>query len=204
VTSLYLASKSPRRKQILEQMGITDIRLLAAGRAQLTAYEGDETQGDGERAEDYVIRTSRIKAAQAFARIRSEALPGAPVLAADTIVVLDGLVLGKPRNVAEARDFMQRLSGRTHEVRTAVSAGTDEENLKTLVSVSRVTFCTMTEGQIEGYIASPEPYDKAGGYGIQGLAGLFVSSISGSYSGIMGLPVFETAELLRPFGLTRL
>jgi septum formation protein len=204
VTSLYLASKSPRRKQILEQMGITDIRLLAAGRAQLTAYEGDETQGDGERAEDYVIRTSRIKAAQAFARIRSEALPGAPVLAADTIVVLDGLVLGKPRNVAEARDFMQRLSGRTHEVRTAVSAGSDEENLKTLVSVSRVTFCTMTEGQIEGYIASPEPYDKAGGYGIQGLAGLFISSISGSYSGIMGLPVFETAELLRPFGLTRL
>ncbi len=99
---------------------------------------------------------------------------------------------------------MQRLSGRTHEVRTAVSAGTDEENLKTLVSVSRVTFCTMTEGQIEGYIASPEPYDKAGGYGIQGLAGLFISSISGSYSGIMGLPVFETAELLRPFGLTRL
>lgn len=204
MTSLYLASKSPRRKQILEQMGITDIRLLAAGRAQLTAYEGDETQGDGERAEDYVIRTSRIKAAQAFARIRSEALPGAPVLAADTIVVLDGQVLGKPRNVAEARDFMQRLSGRTHEVRTAVSAGTDEENLKTLVSVSRVTFCTMTEGQIEGYIASPEPYDKAGGYGIQGLAGLFISSISGSYSGIMGLPVFETAELLRPFGLTRL
>ena len=204
MTSLYLASKSPRRKQILEQMGITDIRLLAAGRAQLTAYEGDETQGDGERAEDYVIRTSRIKAMQAFARIRSEALPGAPVLAADTIVVLDGLVLGKPRNVAEARDFMQRLSGRTHEVRTAVSAGTDEENLKTLVSVSRVTFCTMTEGQIEGYIASPEPYDKAGGYGIQGLAGLFISSISGSYSGIMGLPVFETAELLRPFGLTRL
>lgn len=204
MTSLYLASKSPRRKQILEQMGITDIRLLAAGRAQLTAYEGDETQGDGERAEDYVIRTSRIKAAQAFARIRREALPGAPVLAADTIVVLDGLVLGKPRNVAEARDFMQRLSGRTHEVRTAVSAGTDEENLKTLVSVSRVTFCTMTEGQIEGYIASPEPYDKAGGYGIQGLAGLFISSISGSYSGIMGLPVFETAELLRPFGLTRL
>jgi septum formation protein len=204
VTSLYLASKSPRRKQILEQMGITDIRLLAAGRAQLTAYEGDETQGDGERAEDYVIRTSRIKAAQAFARIRSEALPGAPVLAADTIVVLDGQVLGKPRNVAEARDFMQRLSGRTHEVHTAVSAGTDEENLKTLVSVSRVTFCTMTEGQIEGYIASPEPYDKAGGYGIQGLAGLFISSISGSYSGIMGLPVFETAELLRPFGLTRL
>ncbi len=204
MTSLYLASKSPRRKQILEQMGITDIRLLAAGRAQLTAYEGDETQGDGERAEDYVIRTSRIKAAQAFARIRREALPGAPVLAADTIVVLDGQVLGKPRNVAEARDFMQRLSGRTHEVRTAVSAGTDEENLKTLVSVSRVTFCTMTEGQIEGYIASPEPYDKAGGYGIQGLAGLFISSISGSYSGIMGLPVFETAELLRPFGLTRL
>ena len=204
MTSLYLASKSPRRKQILEQMGITDIRLLAAGRAQLTAYEGDETQRDGERAEDYVIRTSRIKAAQAFARIRREALPGAPVLAADTIVVLDGQVLGKPRNVAEARDFMQRLSGRTHEVRTAVSAGTDEENLKTLVSVSRVTFCTMTEGQIEGYIASPEPYDKAGGYGIQGLAGLFISSISGSYSGIMGLPVFETAELLRPFGLTRL
>ncbi len=204
MTSLYLASKSPRRKQILEQMGITDIRLLAAGRSQLTAYEGDETQGDGERAEDYVIRTSRIKAAQAFARIRSEALPSAPVLAADTIVVLDGQVLGKPRNVAEARDFMQRLSGRTHEVRTAVSAGTDEENLKTLVSVSRVTFCTMTEGQIEGYIASPEPYDKAGGYGIQGLAGLFISSISGSYSGIMGLPVFETAELLRPFGLTRL
>lgn len=185
-------------------MGITDIRLLVAGRAQLTAYEGDETQGAGESAEDYVVRTSRIKAAQAFARIRDEALARAPVLAADTIVVLDGQVLGKPRNVAEARDFMLRLSGRTHEVRTAVSVGTDEGNLKTLVSVSRVTFCTMTEGQIEGYIASSEPYDKAGGYGIQGLAGLFICSMSGSYSGIMGLPVFETAELLRPFGLTRL
>ena len=204
MTALYLASKSPHRRQILEQMGVEDISLIVVGKTQLTAYEGDETQGAGEAPEDYVVRTSRTKALQALNRICSEQLPAAPVLAADTIVVLDGTVLGKPRDRDEARSFMQRLSGRTHEVRTAVTVGTDEQNIKTLVSVSRVTFCRMTEDQIEGYIASPEPYDKAGGYGIQGLAGLFIRQIEGSYSGIMGLPVYETAQLLRPFGLTAL
>jgi septum formation protein len=204
VTALYLASKSPRRRQILEQMGVADISLIVVGKTQLTAYEGDETQGSDEPPEDYVVRTSRMKALQAMDRIRSEQLPAAPVLAADTIVVLDGKVLGKPRDRAEARSFMKRLSGRTHEVRTAVTVGTDGRNIKTLVSVSCVTFCRMTEEQIEGYIASPEPYDKAGGYGIQGLAGLFIRKIEGSYSGIMGLPVYETAQLLRPYGLTAL
>ncbi len=204
MTSLYLASKSPRRRQILEQMGVSDITLLAAGKAQLTAYDGDEVQRDGETAEDYVVRTSRLKACQAFSRIGSEHLAPAPVLAADTVVIVDGAVLGKPRDTGEARQFMRRLSGRTHEVRTAVTVGTSAADMKTLVSISRVTFAPLSDAQIEGYIATSEPYDKAGGYGIQGLAGLFISEICGSYSGIMGLPVYETALLLRPFGLTAL
>ena len=204
MTALYLASKSPRRRQILEQMGITDITLLVAGKDQLTAYEGDEIQGLDEPPEDYVVRISRSKALQAIERIRTENLPAAPVLAADTIVVINGKILGKPRDRDEARGFMIRLSDHTHEVRTAVTVGTDEKNLKTVISISHVTFSHMTRKQIEDYIATSEPYDKAGGYGIQGLAGFFIRSIEGSYSGIMGLPVFETAQLLRPFGLITL
>lgn len=201
--SLYLASKSPRRRELLTTIGVTDFEVMPVGMADvLTFVEGDEEQLPGESAENYVIRTAREKALAAIAKIRAEGREPAPVLAADTVVISDGIVLGKPADREEARRFMQHLSGRTHEVRTAVWVGTDAENLASAVSVSRVTFTSLSEEQIERYIATDEPYDKAGGYGIQGLAGLFIACIKGSYTGIMGLPVFETGNLLRPLGLT--
>lgn len=201
--SLYLASKSPRRRELLTTIGVTDFEVMPVGMADvLTFVEGDEEQLPGESAENYVIRTAREKALAAIAKIRAEGREPAPVLAADTVVISDGIVLGKPADREEARRFMQHLSGHTHEVRTAVWVGTDAENLASAVSVSRVTFTSLSEEQIERYIATDEPYDKAGGYGIQGLAGLFIACIEGSYTGIMGLPVFETGNLLRPLGLT--
>lgn len=200
---LYLASKSPRRRELLTTIGVTDFEVMPVGMADvLTFVEGDEEQLPGESAENYVIRTAREKALAAIAKIRAEGREPAPVLAADTVVISDGIVLGKPADREEARRFMQHLSGRTHEVRTAVWVGTDAENLASAVSVSRVTFTSLSEEQIERYIATDEPYDKAGGYGIQGLAGLFIACIKGSYTGIMGLPVFETGNLLRPLELT--
>ena len=201
--SLYLASKSPRRRELLTTIGVTNFEVMPVGMSDvLTFVEGDEEQLPGESAENYVIRTAREKALAAIAKIRAEGRESAPVLAADTVVISDGIVLGKPADREEARRFMQHLSGRTHEVRTAVWVGTDAEHLTSAVSVSRVTFASLTEAQIERYIATDEPYDKAGGYGIQGLAGLFIARIEGSYTGIMGLPVFETGNLLQPLGLT--
>lgn len=201
---LYLASKSPRRREILAGMGITDIELLVAGPSVRTAFAGDEVQHAGEAPEDYVVRTARHKALQALERIAQENLPRAPVLAADTVVILQGEILGKPVDRDEAASFMTRLSGQTHQVRTAVVVGLAPEQLQVAVSVSHVRFATLTPEQITEYVRTDEPYDKAGGYAIQGLAGLFIASIEGSYSGIMGLPVFETGRLLRPYGLMRL
>ncbi len=198
---LYLASKSPRRREILASMGVTDIALLVAGPMTPGFFAGDEVQMAGERPEDYVLRTATDKARQALARIRAQNLNPAPVLAADTVVILQGEILGKPADREEARSFLNRLSGQTHEVRTAVVAGTSKEDMKSAVSISQVHFCALEPEQIEAYIATDEPYDKAGGYGIQGLAGLFIDRIAGSYSGIMGLPVFETGRLLKHFGV---
>lgn len=194
---LYLASKSPRRREILAGMGIKDLAVIHAGPATLTAFEGDETQLAGESAADYVVRTASDKARQALRRIAAEHLPPLPVLAADTVVICEGDILGKPESRQQARAFMRRLSGRTHEVRTAVAVGDGaSDRLHLAVSVSHVTFADLTQAQIEAYITTDEPYDKAGGYAVQGLAGLFIERIEGSYSGIMGLPVFETAKLL--------
>lgn len=198
---LYLASKSPRRREILASMGVTDIELLIAGPLTPGAFAGDEVQLAGEAPEDYVLRTATEKALQAMARIKAMKLAPAPVLAADTVVILKGEILGKPADREEARNFLNRLSGQTHEVRTAVVAGTDRHDVKSAVSVSHVHFTTLEPEQIEAYIATDEPYDKAGGYGIQGLAGLFIDHIAGSYSGIMGLPVFETGRLLKHLGV---
>lgn len=201
--SLYLASKSPRRRELLAAMGVTNFDVMPVGRTDVMTYvEGDEAQLPGESAADYVVRTAREKALAALAKIVAERRPAAPVLAADTVVILEGVVLGKPDGAAGARDFLHRLSGRTHEVRTAVWLATDPSHLESRVSVSKVTFAALTDQQIERYIATDEPYDKAGGYGIQGLAGLFIARIEGSYTGIMGLPVYETGELLRQLKLT--
>lgn len=194
---LYLASKSPRRREILAGMGISDIEVIHAGPSVLTAFEGDETQHDGESPQDYVVRTACEKARQTMDRIAAEGKPSLPVLAADTVVICGNEILGKPEDAAKARLFMQKLSGRTHEVRTAVvvSDGISKQ-LHVAVSVSQVAFSKLSSKQIEAYIRTDEPYDKAGGYAVQGLAGLFIERIEGSYSGIMGLPVFETAQLL--------
>lgn len=194
---LYLASKSPRRREILNGMGIRELEIVHAGPSVLTAFEGDETQYEGESPEDYVVRTATEKARQAMQRIKQEARPRLPVLAADTVVICEGKILGKPENPQQAKDFMQTLSDRTHEVRTAVVVNDGHSDaLHVAVSVSHVTFTALTAEQIDAYIRTDEPYDKAGGYAVQGLAGLFIERIEGSYSGIMGLPVFETAKLL--------
>ena len=194
---LYLASKSPRRKEILAGMGIDDIEIVHAGPAVLTAFEGDEVQHADEPPEEYVVRTASGKARQAMQRIAAEGKPALPVLAADTVVICEGKILGKPADQEEAAQFMQRLSGRTHEVRTAVVVNDGKsDELHVAVSVSQVTFAKLTEAQIKAYVQTDEPYDKAGGYAVQGLAGLFIEHIAGSYSGIMGLPVYETAQLL--------
>ncbi len=194
---LYLASKSPRRKEILAGMGIDDIEIVHAGPAVLTAFEGDEVQHADEPPEEYVVRTASEKARQAMQRIAAEGKPALPVLAADTVVICEGKILGKPADPEEAAQFMQRLSGRSHEVRTAVVVNDGKSHeLHVAVSVSQVTFAKLTEAQIKAYVQTDEPYDKAGGYAVQGLAGLFIEHIAGSYSGIMGLPVYETAQLL--------
>lgn len=194
---LYLASKSPRRKEILAGMGIDDIEIVHAGPAVLTAFEGDEVQHADEPPEEYVVRTASEKARQAMQRIAAEGKPTLPVLAADTVVICEGKILGKPADPEEAAQFMQRLSGRSHEVRTAVVVNDGKSHeLHVAVSVSQVTFAKLTEAQIKAYVQTDEPYDKAGGYAVQGLAGLFIEHIAGSYSGIMGLPVYETAQLL--------
>ena len=181
-------------------MDISDITVLPVGDTRLTADVGDEVQHAGEAACDYVVRTAREKALATLERVRVEGqCLAAPVLAADTVVILDGEILGKPADRTEATHFMQRLSGQEHVVRTAVVAGTSTENLLVAVSISTVRFTTMTAEQIAAYTATEEPNQKAGGYGIQ--AGRSdIDRICGSYSGIMGLPVFETARLLENFG----
>lgn len=198
---LYLASKSPRRKEILFSLGITNIVLLPAGQTRLTTYAGDEEQKENEAPQNYVVRTAREKALQALHKIQRQSLPPAPVLAADTVVIVEGKIFGKPLDVTEELAFLHQLSGRTHEVRTVVWVGDRETNLSQRTSISRVTFKTLSQKEMRAYAATREPYDKAGGYAVQGLAALWIEKIEGSYSGIMGLPVFETGELLRPYGL---
>jgi septum formation protein len=164
-------------------------------------FAGDEEQHPGEAPEDYVVRTACDKARAVLMKIHDEGLEARPVLAADTTVIVKGEILGKPKDAAEAEAFLRAMSGTFHEVRTAVVAGIAPEHLVSDVSVSRVWFKALTDEEIAAYVATSEPYDKAGGYGIQGLAGLFIEKIEGSYTGIMGLPVFETARLLKPFGV---
>jgi septum formation protein len=147
-----------------------------------------------------VARVSREKAAFAWNMVQTRRLTVRPVLAADTTVTLDGVILGKPANKAEAEDMLARLSGRTHQVLTSIAV--HHVNLvEEVTQVSQVRFATLSAASIKAYCATQEPYDKAGGYGIQGLAALFVEHIDGSHSGIMGLPLYETATLLRKAGI---
>lgn len=192
---LYLASASPRRHELLTQVGLPHIVL------DVPAPPGeDEPQHPGEAAADYVRRTAREKAERAGLWLAHRQLPILPLLAADTSVILQGQVLGKPADRADAIAMLRRLSGATHQVHTAVVLGYGG-TLREAVSISEVRMRELSASDIERYCDSGEPYGKAGAYGIQGLAGTFVAHLSGSYTGVMGLPLFETANLLRLAGI---
>ena len=195
--SVYLASQSPRRRQLLDQLGLRHVLLLPDAGEDAEALEAVLPN---EAPAAYVVRVTQLKLDAALQRRKRRGLPAAPVVCADTTVALGRQILGKPADTAQARRMLAGLSGRTHRVLTAVAIGTTGKRSQ-LLSVSRVTFAQLTERQIRAYAASGEPLGKAGAYGVQGSAAAFISHISGSYSGIMGLPLFETAALLRSFGV---
>ena len=196
---IYLASKSPRRRELLRQIGV-EFELLLLRDHTPRGPEVSEIILPNERAEDYVARVTLEKAAFAQKTMWWRKLPLRPILAADTTVVLDGRILGKPANEAEAIEMMQALSGRTHQVLTHVAVLHSEQTYQT-TQRSDVTFAKLSDETIRAYCTTAEPYDKAGGYGIQGQAAFFIQNIAGSYSGIMGLPLFETGKLLEQAGL---
>ena len=189
--TIYLASASPRRREILVSLGFQPVLLVA---------ETDETARPGEAVADYVARMARQKnvAARQLAAQRGLAL-AQPLLSADTVVALDNAILGKPRDAAHARELLESLSGREHQVWTAVCVSLGGQTLEA-AQRSDVRFKELSTQEIAAYIASGEPLDKAGAYGIQGIGGVFVAHLSGSFSGVMGLPVFETVKLLRQLG----
>ena len=197
---IYLASRSPRRRELLSQIGVKfEPLLFREGPRQ--DEDTDEEVRSGEQADDYVRRVTRLKVEAAWQRIViRRGLQRKPVLAADTTVALAGEILGKPTDRADAERILKLLSGTQHRVLTAVSLAF-EGRYEMVVSESLVTFAALDEARIAAYVQSGEPFDKAGAYGIQGRAGAFVERIEGSYSGVMGLPLYETAGLLRKFGI---
>ena len=185
---IFLASKSPRRRDLLDQIGV---------RYAVVAAELDEVALPGEAAENYVLRVALEKARAG--RSLTTRRPDTPVLGADTAVVVEGRVLGKPRDADDAASMMRLLSGRTHRVLSAVAlVGTRERRA---MSVSEVAFRVVAPEEARAYWETGEPADKAGGYAIQGLGALFVTDLRGSYSGVMGLPLYETARLLAAEGI---
>ncbi|MGV8892655.1 MAG: Maf family protein [Burkholderiaceae bacterium] len=196
---IYLASKSPRRRELLRQIGI-EFEILQLRDLAIRSPDVSEAVHPDEFPQDYVARVCDEKASFAWRMMQKRRLPPRPVLAADTTVVIDGKILGKPANTAEAVEMLRQLSGRTHQVMTSVALYHHEQSWQ-LTQISEVTFADLSEQTIARYCATHEPYDKAGGYGIQGLAAVFIRHIAGSYSGIMGLPLFETTQLLEEAGI---
>ncbi|MFP8833820.1 Maf family protein [Hydrogenophaga sp. XSHU_21] len=197
MTVLYLASQSPRRRELLAQWGVAIELLLPDADEDVEALEAVKP---GEAPATYVQRVTLAKLDAAMARLKRRGLPPAPVLCADTTVALGRRILGKPADAAEARAMLADLAGRTHRVLTAVAVGRGKRRFAAL-STSTVTFDALTPAQIRRYVAGGEPMGKAGAYAIQGTAGLWVRRITGSHSGIVGLPAFETAQVLRAAGL---
>jgi septum formation protein len=193
---IYLASQSPRRRQLLEQLGVRHELLLPGADEDA---EGIEAVLPGEAPAAYVQRVTQLKLDAALARLKRRGLPVAPVLCSDTTVALGRTIYGKPEDAADARRMLAELSGQSHRVLTAVVIGTARRRVQAL-STSRVTFAALSRQQIAAYVTSGEPMGKAGAYAVQGRAAAFISHISGSYSGIMGLPMHETAQLLQAFG----
>jgi len=190
---IYLASQSPRRQALLEQIGVTFKLLLPP---DLAAAEALEEVLPHESALKYVKRVTRLKLKVAMQQMHQQSLPEGPVLCADTTVVIDQRILGKPANATQAIDMLTQLSGKTHQVLTAVAVG-HHRRIDLALSRSSVKFVAMTAADIQAYVDSHEPMGKAGAYAIQGRAGAFIQKISGSYSGIMGLPLYETTQLLK-------
>ena len=184
---IYLASASPRRRELLQQIGVRFTVMSAAV---------DETVQPGEAALDYVCRLAQSKADAVFSRIQIEGQPQRPVLGADTSVVLGDDILGKPADEATAVAMLMELSGQTHQVITAVAL-VDELNSQLVYSSTEVRFRSIAESEARAYWNTGEPADKAGGYGIQGFGAVFVENLQGSYSGVVGLPLYETANLLK-------
>jgi len=196
---IYLASRSPRRRELLRQIGVQfDLLVFRVGERG-EDHDVDESPLPDETVEHYVERLALSKADAGFRRLRWRQLMPRPVLSADTALALDDEIIGKPSSGDVARAILERLSGRTHRVLTAVAL-CDGMRTRSLVNVSEVRFRTLNDAEILRYVASGEPMDKAGAYGIQGHAAVFIEEIRGSYSGIMGLPLFETAQLLETFG----
>ncbi|MDO5054328.1 MAG: nucleoside triphosphate pyrophosphatase [Pasteurella oralis] len=191
----YLASSSPRRAQLLQNLGF---------QFEIFSCEIDETPRPNEEGKDYVLRMAVEKNQVARQKWQQDNLSQdasyLPFLSADTSVILDGNILGKPQDKVDAAQMLRALSGHSHQVITVICLA-DQQQIKTAVQITQVYFKTLTDDEIQGYIATGEPMDKAGAYGIQQLGGAFVERIEGSFSGVMGLPVFETVELLKEFGV---
>lgn len=199
---IYLASRSPRRRELLTQIGVPFDLLLFRGDLRHDPEVLEDTIA-GEPPEAYVCRVARAKAAHGVALIKERGLVPRLVLSADTTLDLDGEIIGKPRNEADAIAILQRLSGRSHLVLTAVAIAIEQRSglhIEHVLSVSEVRFRSLQDDEIQRYVRTGEPMDKAGAYGIQGRAAMFVEAIHGSHSGIVGLPLCETTLLLRQFG----
>ena len=189
---IYLASASPRRRELLEQIGVA---------YQLLSVEVDETPKPAELPADYVCRLALEKARAGWQQVKNS--DSKPVLGADTAVAINGLILGKPVDKAHAIEMLMSLSGQTHQVLSGIALVAENQQ-KTLLNTSLVTFRDLSKAECEAYWHTGEPVDKAGSYAIQGRAAMFISALSGSYSGVMGLPLYETTELLQNVGVNLL
>jgi septum formation protein len=194
---IYLASRSPRRRELLTQMGVR-FDTIAFRNVPREDREVDETPRTLETPVIYVERVARAKAELGWSIVGGRKLPPQPVLSADTTLEFEDEIIGKPIDARDAQRILKRLSGKTHRVLTSVAVAF-EGRIESVLSVSNVRFGILDEAEIRRYVATGEPMDKAGAYGIQGYAGLFVEHLSGSYSGVMGLPLYETAQLLKRF-----
>ncbi|MDA0237275.1 MAG: Maf family protein [Proteobacteria bacterium] len=198
----YLASQSPRREEILNSLR-APYRLLKLVEGSGDNADFDETPIPSEMPIQYVNRVSLIKASAAWKHLVAHHLEKAPVLAVDTTVSIDDKILGKPEGAEDARLMLQCLSGREHQVLTAVTMKQEGEVHQTL-SMTTVCMQSLSERDIENYIQTTEPFGKSGSYGIQGIASIFITHISGSHSGVVGLPIYETSELIKKFGFALL
>ena len=196
---IYLASRSPRRRELLRQIGVK-FNLLLMRETLGRPIDIDEQPLADETPTDYIYRIVHFKANEGWKRVLQRKFQPLPVLVADTIVTLDGCILGKPKDLTQAEEMLKTLSGRSHQVLTAIGVGI-KDKIQVRLSTSTVQFREISEREIRKYVAQNNCLDKAGAYAIQGIAAAFIVKISGSYSGVMGLPLYETAQLLEEAGI---